>query len=318
MIRNNDIPLVSICIPAYNYGRYLPAAIESVLAQTYRDFELVIVDNASSDDTPEIVKRYASVDKRIRSVRNEVTIDMADNWNRCLEAAAGTYVKILCADDLLEPGCIEKSVRILLDNPHVSLVSCARLSIDESAKPLGVVSYARRSLIVPGVEVIRKCFFTRNLIGEPTAVLFRKNEAKRGFNPQYKQLTDLEMWFHLLEVGDFAFIFEGLCKFRVHQEQMSKFNMRSLAFIDDENLLYRDYIAKEYIGCSFVNRQRWKFKICLTIWSHKFIGLDIKIIRDRIRLYMPLFLFYPLVYLKLAIGKAAQLVKTLSDGELSI
>ncbi len=295
----NNLPLVSVCIPSYNYADYLPAAIESVLGQTYGNIELIIVDDCSRDKTEEIVRTYAGRCKNIRFYRNETNLGMVGNWNRSLELTAGDFVKVMGADDLLEPSCIEKSVNTLVENPNVSLLSCARTLIDKSGRPVRTSAYSHKSGITPGTIAIRKCFFTANLIGEPVAVMFRKKEALRGFDPRYRQLTDLEMWFHLLELGDFAFIAEPLCRFRVHEDQTTKANVSSLAFLDDERLLYRDYIGKRYLGGTFVHRQQWKFKFCFTIWMQQFEGLGIKIIRSEIRNYMPLTLFYPLALLKI-------------------
>ncbi len=307
----NNYPKVSICIPTYNYAFYIASAIESVIAQTYANFELIIIDDCSSDNTGEIVMRYADLDKRIKFYKNDRNLGMVENWNRCLERATGDFLKVMGADDLLEPSCIEKSVNVLIESPHVSLVSCARLLIDKDGHPIRASAYSHKFQIVSGIKVIRKCFFTANLIGEPTAVMFRKKDAARGFDPHYRQLTDLEMWFHLLEQGDFAYIPEILCKFRVHLNQTTKTNIKSLKFIDDEILLFNDHIEKRYLGNSHINRQRWKFKLCYTIWSHKFIGLDINTIRSRIRGYMPLFLFYPLAYSRLLKDKVMEVARSI-------
>ncbi len=307
--KTKNRPLVSVCIPSYNYSNYISSAIESVLLQTYQNFELIIVDDYSTDNTNQIIEKYLTQDKRIQFYKNTSNLGMVENWNLCLKKTTGEYVKILGADDLLERSCLEKSVAVLDENPGVSLVSCARLLIDKDAKPIKTVAYADKFQILAGKQVINNCFFTANLIGEPTAVLFRKKDSLRGFNPSYRQLTDLEMWFSLLEKADFAFIPEALCKFRVHQDQATKSNVQTLTFLDDELLLFRDYLGKDYIGDSFINRQRWKFKLCFTIWSHKFMGLDINRIRSKITQYLPLYLFYPLAYVKLVKDKAVELIR---------
>ncbi len=293
------MPKVSICIPTFNYAHYLPETIDSILAQSYSDFELIIVDDCSTDNTAELMPQYAQRDPRIRFYRNERNLGMVENWNRCLDLARGEYVKIMGADDILEPACIEKSIQVLSENPGVAVVSSARLLIDGQSRPLRVEAFADAFRVTEGKTIIKICFFTGNRIGEPVAVTFRKHDADRGFDSRYRQLTDLEMWFHLLERGDFAFIPDVLCRFRVHGAQATKANIQSLKFIDDNRLLFADYFSKGYIGNSGFNRIRWRFNLCYVIWDHGFQGLSRETIREQIRNLFPLWLFYPLLLIKL-------------------
>ena len=192
-IKVDTHPKVSVCIPSYNYEAFISEAIRSVLSQTYKNIELIVIDDCSSDNTEEIVNKYLGIDKRLRFYKNKKNVGMAANWNLCLQNARGKYAKILCADDVLEPDCIEKCVKVFLDNPTVSVVSSARLLIDKDSFPVGVRSFSEKYELMTGTSVIKKCFFAGNSIGEPTAVLFRKEDCKRLFNNNYKQLTDLEM-----------------------------------------------------------------------------------------------------------------------------
>lgn len=243
-------PKISVCIPSYNYARFLPDAIESVLGQTVSDFELVIVDNRSEDDTPEVVARYAQRDGRIRFLVNETNVGSIENFNRCFGHARGRYVKALCADDMLEPSCLEKSADVLDRYPAVNLVASSRLVVDGDLKPVKTLSYSRRFEIRKGTDVIRRCLFMGNLIGEPSAVMFRKVHAERGFRKKYKQLVDLDMWFRLLERGDFAFIPETLCRFRRHEGQITKSHTRDFSFAPEEIALFDEYVDKDYLRFS--------------------------------------------------------------------
>ena len=139
----NNYPKISVCIPTYNYGRFISASIESVLAQTFQDFELIIVDNCSTDDTEKIVSHYFSSCLKIKYVCNTENIGMTANWNRCLALSSGEYVKILCADDLLRPDCLQKSVEILDVNRNVELMATARLLVDENLLPGRTLRYDR-------------------------------------------------------------------------------------------------------------------------------------------------------------------------------
>ena len=124
---------VSICVPTYNGGRYLGPCLASALAQTFADFELVVVDDGSADATPEIVRHYAGSDARIRVWRNEEKLGLVANWNRCVELARGEWVKFLFQDDLLEPSCLDEMLRA--SRSGVDLVVARRGLLFEDGTP---------------------------------------------------------------------------------------------------------------------------------------------------------------------------------------
>lgn len=104
-------PKISVCIPTYNYGQYLTYAIKSVLNQSYRNFELVICDDASTDNTKNVIEGFD--DKRIRYIRNDTNIGIAPNFNKCVRESKGLYLKFLCADDWFQPNLLEKFSKIM-------------------------------------------------------------------------------------------------------------------------------------------------------------------------------------------------------------
>ena len=116
------LPKVSVLIPTYNSAEYLNETIESVLSQTFTDFELLIVDNCSTDETESVVAKYLN-DYRVKYVINEQNIGMCGNWNRSLSYAKGKYIKYLMSDDKFHPQLLEKFVAIMEEFPSVSLVS---------------------------------------------------------------------------------------------------------------------------------------------------------------------------------------------------
>ena len=128
-------PLVSVCIPAYNSAVYLKRTMESVLCQTYRNIELVVVDDCSKDNTLEVAE--ALKDPRIRIVKNEKNLGMTGNWNKCLAEAKGDYIKLICADDILYEDSIKKELGVLLAHPAVTLAMSDTALIDENGKRTG-------------------------------------------------------------------------------------------------------------------------------------------------------------------------------------
>ncbi|MFA6173011.1 MAG: glycosyltransferase family A protein [Kiritimatiellales bacterium] len=222
-------PAVSILIPTYNYARFLPEAIESVLAQDFIDFELLIADDASTDNTAEVCMRYTEKDRRIRFVRHEHNLGMVENWNWCLRAACGRYIKYLLADDRFDQPYALRRLVEAIGLPGVSLVTSARNLIDDTSRTTGLWNpLGTEDLRISGKQLVSRCLHDdENLIGEPTAVLFRAADAVCGFDLGYRQLVDLEMWFYLLQQGDLAYISTPLCCFRRHPAQQTEANRKT-------------------------------------------------------------------------------------------
>ena len=131
---NTREAVVSVGMPVFNGGRFLKEAIESFLRQEYRDFELIISDNASTDDTGTICQAYASVDPRIRYVRNETNIGVLDNFNQVLHLARGEYFMWAACDDIWEPGYILQLAGLLREDPQVVLAFCLFDHLDEQGR----------------------------------------------------------------------------------------------------------------------------------------------------------------------------------------
>ena len=256
---------VTVAIPTYNAAAFIDQTVESAQAQTVREIEILVIDNNSDDTTAQRVERLAQADGRVRLVRNAANIGMTANFNRCLELAAGDYVKFLCADDLLDPRCVERMLAALGGRPQVSLVASARRLIGDRGESLGVARYSTRDETVPGRHAIAKCFFKGNWIGEPTAVMFRKDQAARGFAAGYEQAMDLEMWFYLLEKGDLTFLAEPLCAVRRHRQQQTARNLRTGRVIVDKQQLFRDYSRKPYLVGNLPDQLRWDARMAASV-----------------------------------------------------
>lgn len=234
-------PLVSICIPAYNSADVVEDALCSAMGQTYGPLEIVVIDNSSSDQTTAVVNARAAGDPRVRLVRHAENIGMARNFSACISEAAGELVLILCADDVLEKGCIYELSAAMRDYPDAVLAACSRTFTDEGLNPLRVRRARSSKQAVDGRRLMRECLVWGNRIGEPSAVLFRRAAAGRGFDPEYNQAVDLEMWLHLLENGPAVLLPQALCKIRQHAAQATRANLRSGRVIADKQKLFCRY-----------------------------------------------------------------------------
>jgi glycosyltransferase involved in cell wall biosynthesis len=267
-------PKVSVCIPTFNYAHYLPLAIESVLNQNFTDFELIIQDDCSHDNTAEVVGRYLSDERLIFEV-NERNLGLAGNWNRCLAKARGEYIKFVFADDLLaSPDCLGKMVSVLDSDPSVSLVASSRNIIDSESRVVRVLSEFKESLTADGRKVIFRCLFKHiNYIGEPTVVMFRKADSGRGFIDKYKHAVDWEMWFHLLERGRLTFIDEPLASFRIHPQQKTTENLRDFVDLHEFFPLLEEYLSRPYMTACTGIRYYMKMDALYLFWRMKKRGL---------------------------------------------
>lgn len=218
-MQNMCKPHVSICIPTYCGSAFLAETIESVLNQSYQNFELIILDDNSPDDTEAVVSRYS--DPRISYVRNASNLGPEGNWNRCIELARGQYFKLLPHDDVLAIDCLEKQVSVLDEDSksEIVLVFGAREVID-----LGGTVLMRRGLPraksgrIEGRKLIKRCIRAgTNLIGEPGNGLLRHELVVKvgGYDAKYPYLIDLDYWFRILLHGDAYYLEEVTSSFRL-------------------------------------------------------------------------------------------------------
>jgi len=231
------VPEVSVLIPTYNYAHFLDETIGSVLAQTFQDYELIIVDNNSSDGTDEVVAKYLS-DPRISYYKNATNIGLAGNWNKCLEYAKGTYIKYLCADDKFHPELLQRFVTVMEANPRVSLVTCDK----EVFHAKSFITRVHFRYLQEGKNALLSTLNDHCWIGEPSSVMFRRKDLEVGkFTTDYKMHVDWEMWLRILSVGDCYIIPEALSYIRYHPEQHAR-KMKKLKYV----LCFEEYnLAKD-------------------------------------------------------------------------
>jgi glycosyltransferase involved in cell wall biosynthesis len=211
----SNTPKVSVLIPCYNYAHFLDEAILSVLNQTYTDYEIVIVDNNSTDNTDEVVQKYLN-DGKVFYYKNSTNIGAIANFNKCLTYAKGQYIKYLMADDKFHPRLLEIFVGIMDEHPNVSLITSYWEMFDRKTRKW-ILPYSH---LQHGQTIINDVLNEAkgNWIGAPTTVMFRKDKAPAGnFSFKYTALTDLYMWLQILSVGDCYIVPEILSYFRVHE-----------------------------------------------------------------------------------------------------
>lgn len=236
-------PLISICIPTYNGEKYLAECMDSVCAQTFVDFEVLVVDDCSSDTTFKIASKYAAHDVRIRVLQNKKNLGLVGNWNRCVELAQGEWIKFVFQDDLIGPECIARMLSAC--EKDTALVACARELLFEPEITEEVRQCYRRSERTitetwgeeKKISAEQFCQATleqlgANLIGEPTAVLLHRRvfQMYGNFNPALIMSCDLEYWARVAVHAGFVRVTVPLATFRVHGGATSAGNRGSRSY----------------------------------------------------------------------------------------
>jgi glycosyltransferase involved in cell wall biosynthesis len=213
--------LVSIGIPAYNGEQYIKETIESALAQTYQNIEVIVVDDGSSDHTIEIVNSFS--DPRLRLERNPQNMGPSASWNRLLDLANGRYLKVLCHDDIIYPTCIEKQIAGFVDS-NVVLVASNRDLVNEQSKVVMNIVRTKSNKRMDGkAQFLRSVRRGTNLIGEPHAVLVDMNvvrEQSIRFGDDFF-VIDIDFYAKLQRYGDVYLLSETLSAFRVSKDSAS-------------------------------------------------------------------------------------------------
>jgi glycosyltransferase involved in cell wall biosynthesis len=213
--------LISVIMPNHNGGEYIGRAIDSIIAQTYTHWELIITDDASSDNSMALIKEKAEGDARIQYFSNDENLGAAATRNFCIEQASGRYLAFLDSDDVYYPEKLERQIELLKEKDAVACVSWYNL-ISESDKYLGTFK--------PDVKVLYyKDLLRHNYIGLLTILLDRKFLGEISF-PDIKVAEDYALWLQILRPpckGGIYYIQEPLAEYRICSNSLSSNKLRT-------------------------------------------------------------------------------------------
>ncbi len=205
------MPLVSVLLAAHNDGRYLAAAVESVLRQTVGDLELIVVDDGSTDETPDVLT--ALTDPRVLLLRNDTQIGLAASLNRGLDRAEGRYVARLDADDVALPNRLERQLGRMME---VAVLGTAVLDLDEGGEPGTLHRNPLGPRAVRWLSLFSSPFF------HPTVLVDRKSLGDLRYDTSYLESEDYDLWTRLLATGvEGGNLEDALVLKRVHPGQAS-------------------------------------------------------------------------------------------------
>ena len=229
---------VSVVIASYNHEKYVARAIESVLAQTFQDFEIVLTDDASTDSTFTIAKAFG--DPRISCSRSPRNCGTSSTYNACLERARGEYLAVLNSDDMWAPEKLAQQVALLDARPEVAAVFTAAELIDENDRlrqglPGGSIGFAAPNR--PRHSWLRQFFDVGNSLCHPSVMIRRATHAEVGnYDPRLIQIHDLDLWIRVCLADEIHVIDAPLTRFRVRDNEANANNTRpgTVARIDWE------------------------------------------------------------------------------------
>lgn len=227
-----DNPLVSICIPNYNYGHYLKHCLESVLAQTYKNIEIIFRDNNSSDSSYEIALEYEKKFRRqgiyFSTGKNKRNVGSSKNTNLCLRDTEGDLFYVLASDDAIHPTFIERCVDIFRENQNISMVMTHREEIDERGNVMSSPPFYKHTCFIPGEA--QAAVFMLAGIAIPSQRMTRRSLLAKG-NRYRMSLQVAGDWldnFIAACCGDVAYLTDPLCQYRVHSGNETNESERNL------------------------------------------------------------------------------------------
>lgn len=237
-LENKKGPLVSVIMPAYNAENYIKEAIDSVLAQTISDWELLVIDDRSGDHTKEIVLSFAEKDSRIRLLSNEKNMGAAGSRNRGLDLCCGQYVAMLDSDDYWEPVMLERMVACA-EKTGADIVYCSYAIVDERGEKLC------NDFIVPE-QTDFKSSIVRSVITCSTVLITQKLARENRF-PVDMYHEDIAMWFRILRDGGTARgVTEILAAYRQRSDSKTANKLKSAG---RRWIIYRKYLKMPIIKC---------------------------------------------------------------------
>jgi len=231
MVLNQKKPLVSICIPTYNSAKFLKESLDSIVNQTYANKEIIISDNASTDETEKIVKEYVEKYK-IKYYRNDKNIGAEANFTRCIELANGEYIAIFHSDDLYLSDMVKKQVEAFQKNPTIGAVFTMASHINSKNEVIGKIilpSKLKGKYVYGFPEIFFSILENLNFLVCPSAIVKSKiyKELAPFNGDRFGTSADLDMWLRILQICPIAILNEYLIKHRVSNTQGS-FQLRYL------------------------------------------------------------------------------------------
>jgi len=240
----NASPAVSVVLPVYNGARYLAQSIESVLAQEFRDFELLIRDDGSSDESPAIIARYD--DPRIRAYRNPTNLGLFGNLNRLVADSRAPLVRLWAQDDEMRPECLAREVTFHGAHPEIAMSYCALEYIDEHGAISAPPKPDGTPTVISPFLASQLMFFHGSISGNIANVMLKRAplEALGWFREDLKVSGDFELWVRITRAHPIGFLREPLVRLRRHSQQFSRRPGIMVSFLREDRAIFAELLSR--------------------------------------------------------------------------
>ncbi|MBR6422529.1 glycosyltransferase [bacterium] len=222
-----DTPLLSVLMPVFNSERFIAEAIESILNQTFKDFEFLILDDASTDKSFEIINDFENKDSHIKVFQNEKNLGVVESRNKLINLSQGKYITWLDSDDIALKTRFEEEIKFLENHPEIGLVGANTIIIDENSEKIGIWLFETEPQ-----KLKIELFFHSPFLS--SSVMIRKSCLPQNFyDPRFPVAEDFDLYSKISEHSDAANIPKFLVKYRINSKGLSKSNiekMEQLAF----------------------------------------------------------------------------------------
>ena len=226
-MKNSRKPLVSVVMPTYNAGSFLAASIDSILSQTYKNIEFIIVDDASNDKTPKVLRLYKKLDKRVKIITNKINLGVSRSANIAVSSAKGKFIARMDSDDISTPDRIKKQVDFLTKNKKVVLVGGQCDLIDVNGIKTGEKTFPTENVR------IKSMIFANAPLQQPS-LMVNKNLLPENFvwyDNDFSSAEELELIFKLFKVGEVRNLKDKILKYRIHGGNTSFANPKKTFYL---------------------------------------------------------------------------------------
>jgi glycosyltransferase involved in cell wall biosynthesis len=262
------MPSVSVIVPNYNHSRYLPQRIESILGQTYQDFELILMDDCSTDDSLQILERYRGHPKVSGILYNQTNSGSTfRQWNKGVAQARGDYIWIAESDDWAEPDFLQTLIAVLENNPEVGIAYAQSRIIDSDGKQVCLWTEInnnplfKNDFVLNGHTLLIEHMAFMNVIPNASAVVFRKkffgSSSKNTTN--YKLVGDWIFWINMLQLCKVAHVASPLNYFRTHSQNVRTATEKSGAYIIECCRVLEYFCENVYVAKFIFDKMVWVF-----------------------------------------------------------
>jgi len=257
------MPAVSVLMPAYNAARYLAKTLDSLFVQTFADWELIVVDDGSTDATPDILRSYA--DSNVRVIR-QANGGEARARNTALDHATGEFIAFLDSDDLYTPNALQEMVAFMRAHPEFDAAFADGYFCDENDRPLMRLSEHR-----PGIytgRILEQVVLSGSVITVPVCTIVRRAIIERHhlrFDPQFVIGPDWDFWIRVARVANFGYIDAITCLYRVHQTNITRTSGRQRRVDDLVRGRLKVMNADWFVDLSAATRRQFFFDLLLEL-----------------------------------------------------